>query len=247
MSSQVEIANLALSVIGTRSTISSLSESSAEARQVSLQYSPALDALLAAAFWNFARRQVSLTLLKDGTLSPPDDVPLPWTYEYAYPDDCVTARYILPLFQTSSTGLPGTPASQPLNTGQPVRFLISSDLDPNGNQTKVILTNQPAANLVYTSRVTNPNLYDSQFTLALAALIGSRVAIPLSGDKALARMAFEAADRMAREARVSNGNEGITVIDVVPDWIRARGYNDDWAYPGGTVSYSSPQNLVFVS
>src|SRR5258706_8457195 len=71
VSSDTVIANLALSAIGTRSTIISMSENSAEAQTIALHYTNVRDELLRDAHWNFARKQVNLALLNDSTqLSP---------------------------------------------------------------------------------------------------------------------------------------------------------------------------------
>lgn len=246
MTDQVTICNLALDSIGARSEIASLTEDSQAARKLSLHWAPAVDAILSAAHWNFARKQAALALLKDGTLSPPDSVPQPWLYEYAPPADSLLSRYIMPTFTSSPASLPGPVAALDASTPA-VRFIVSSDVDTNGSPVNVILTNQPEALLVYTYRVTNPELFDGQFVVALAAYLGSRVAISLTGDKNMAKMAFDIADRTTREARASNGNEGITVNDVVPDWIRVRGYASDWAYPPGSMYWCAPTNLSFVS
>lgn len=244
MASQVDIANLALASIGTRSTIAALTEQSAEGLAVALQYNTCLDAVLSAAHWNFARKQVALSLLKDGSLTPPDDVPQPWLYEYAYPTDCVSARYVMPSIASSPNS--STVLSPPFATGQPVPFIISSDVDSNGQPVKVILCNEPQAVLVYTFRLTIPSLYDAPFVIALSNYIGSRLAMALTGDKTLARTAFEVADRTTKDARASNGNEGITIIDNVPDWIRVRGYEADVGYSWQQY-VMGPTNLQFIT
>lgn len=242
--SDVQIANLALDAAGTRSTIASLQENSKEARACSRQYGPALAAVLQAAHWNFARKQSSLSLLKDGTQG--DAVPVPWLYEYAYPSDCLQARYVMPLLQSNPGTAPGA-SSVPYAMGQPVRFIVSSDDDSQGNPIKVILCNQPTAILVYTRLVTNTGLFDDTFTQALAFYVAHRISIPLSGDKALAKSNFEIAERLTTEARASNGNEGLTVIDQVPDWVAVRGYASDWAYPPGSFWTVQPQALTMVT
>lgn len=243
---KVGICNLALGAVGARTTISSLTESSAAARQCALQYDAALEAVLSAAHWNFARKQTQLALLKDGTLSPPDNVPQPWLYEYAYPADCVQARYMVPMFNNLPASVPGA-ASMPYYIGAPVRFIVSSDVDTQGNANKVFLTNQPNAVLVYTTRIEDVTLFDGQFVLALANYLGARMAIPLSGDKKLMQMAYQLADATTKAARASNGNEGLTVDDHIPDWMRVRGYASDWAYPPGSMFVLQPQNLTLIS
>lgn len=244
--SDVAICNLALDASGCRSTIQSLNENSKEAKACSRQYAIALLTILQAAHWNFARAQAPLTLLKDGTLTPPDSVPTPWIYEYAYPSDCLAARYIMPFIQTSpgsAVGSQGLPSA----IGSTVRFLVGTDLDANGNRIKCILTNQPNAILVYTCQVVDTGLFDEQFTLAFADYLAYRLSVPLSGDKALAKINYQLAQDACNRAQASNNNEGITVIDNIPDWIRVRGYAADWAYPPGSYFTIEPQALTMIT
>lgn len=244
--SQINICNLALDAMGARSTIASLTEGSAESAACSRQYEPALEAVLQAAHWNFARKQVALTLLKDGTQTPSQNVPVPWVYEYAVPSDSLQMRYVMPISVSQNTSFVGTPATQyPITP--PVRFIVSSDQDTNGNPINVILTNQPNAIGVYTFRCTNVNLFDSQFVRAFANYLGYLLAIPLSGDKNLAKMCFQVADSTCKQAQASNGNEGIEIHDAIPDWIQTRGYVWDWGHAQNGQWIFPPQSLAFVS
>lgn len=237
----VTLANLALSAIGTRSTISSLSEGSNEANQLALHLTPAKEAILQVARWNFARKQTVLTLLKDATQG--QSVPTPWMYEYEYPSDCVQGRFVMPQVQVNlPSAVVGTP-TVPTAVGAPVRFLISSDADSSGNPVSVILTNQPQAVFVYTFRAPIA-LWDGQSVEALRYYLGARVCMALTGDKSQAKAAFDTAANLCKAAAASNGNEGLTIIDTVPDWVKVRGYASDWGYPdGGFFSYG-PQALT---
>ncbi|WP_017773845.1 hypothetical protein [Paraburkholderia kururiensis] len=244
MADQVTIANLALAGIGTRSTISSLQEGSAEALAISLQWDAALDATLRGAHWNFARKQASLALLNDATQNQP--VPTPWQYEYALPPDCLLARFVMPMVQSTPGSLPGV-SSLPAYVGPPVRFLLGVDSDASGNDIAVILTNQASAILVYTKRITNPQLFDAEFVQAFAATLSAFIAIPLTGDKSLAKMRMDVAQEWLFKAQARNGNEGLTIVDSTPDWMRVRGYASDWAYPDGGYFYYGPQALTIIS
>ena len=241
-----QVCNLALSRVPTRSTIASLSENSPEARQCALWYQPSLNAVLQAAFWNFARKQLTLSLLQDATASPPGVVPTPWLYEYAYPTDCIQVRYLMPTVDNLPASAPGA-SSVPYYMGQPVKFVISSDVDVNGNEIKVILSNQPSAVAVYTKRVVSPAMFDDQFLMALAAYMAHAMCPALTGDKAQAKILFELADKITRGAQSSNGNEGLTVMDSIPDWMRVRGYASDWAYPPGSMFFTQPQALTMIA
>jgi hypothetical protein len=64
---------------------------------------------------------------------------------------------------------------------------------------------------------------DDLFQDAFVKILGATLTIPLTGDKKLANMAIESANAMISEARAVDGNEGLTINDVTPDWIRTRG------------------------
>jgi hypothetical protein len=243
MVAEVDIANQALGFVGIGKLIQNFqSEQSAEAKQIRQHYMTALTAILESAHWNFARAQKALTLLKDASAG--DTVPRPWSYEYAYPADCAQVRYIMP--QTYAS--PGATASgYPVVVGAapPVRFVVGIDQDDNGTDRKVILTNEPDAECVFTKVVTNPQLFDSQFVRALAAYLGHMVAMPLTNDLARAKTAFQIAASTTISAQASNGDEGLTVIESTPEWLAVRGFQADYA--GGPGLYvNGPVALTMI-
>lgn len=244
--SQVSIANMALDVIGTRSTIASLTEGSNESNAISRHWDNAVDAMLRAAHWNFARRQVALTLLQDATQAQP--VPTPWLYEYAYPSDCVLMRQLVPQIQINPIApvITATTPAAVASYGPPVRFVMSTDLDFNGNPIEVLLTNQPQALGIYTFRNTNTAMWDPLFVQGFAAYLGARVCLALTGDKTTQRIALQEAQAYATDAQRQNGNEGLTVIDTAPEWMRVRGYASDWGWPDSGMFTYGPQNLTLI-
>jgi hypothetical protein len=201
---------------------------------------------LRACHWNFARRQIPLTLLQDGTQG--GTVPAPWLYEYAYPSDCVLMRQIMPMIQTQEIepSIGASSAAGVVAYGQAVRFLAATDLDINGNPIEVILTNQPQAIGIYTFRNTNTAMWDALMVQSFAAYLGSRVCMTLTGDKTTMRMALAEAQQYATDAQRMNGNEGLTVIDSTPDWMRVRGYASDWSWPDGGMFSYGPQALSII-
>jgi hypothetical protein len=243
--SDVAICNLALDAAHCRSSISAIGENSAEGQACARHYEQAKEAVLRAAHWNFARKQVTLALLKDATLTPPQSVPQPWMYEYAYPSDCVLAYAVLPQM-ANPQGSAIDAGWQPPQPQMPMaRFIVAQDADVTGNAIPVILTNVPQAQLVYTVRVTNPNLFDPMFVDALTYYLASRLVGPLTGDKQHAVSLFQQAKAMTEQAMSMNGNEGPTVIDSMPDWIRVRGILDDWAQtPSGWFVDPYPLSMV---
>jgi len=114
--------------------------------------------------------------------------------------------------------------------GPPVRFQVAIDQigtdgkpSNNGVDTRVILTNQEQAILCYIRRVINPEVWDDQFQQCLVAALGARLTIALTGDKGLAQLKIQEANQFITLARQGDGNEGLTINDVTPDWIRTRG------------------------
>ncbi len=141
MPSQVDICNRALSVIGTRSSIASMTEDSPEAEACTLHFEGACRAMLRVAPWSFARKTVQGALLAaaPGTYENPNGyAPLPlvpisaanpigstptqivaWQYEYAWPQDCVRLRQVKQPLNQPNQGLalplwPGVNMSDPL-------------------------------------------------------------------------------------------------------------------------------------
>lgn len=88
---------------------------------------------------------------------------------------------------------------------------------------RVILTNQEFATLVYVRQVTDPNVWDPLFQDAFLNALGGDLCLALTGDKALAKICYARTNQSIAEARKADGNEGLTVNDVTPDYIRTRG------------------------
>ena len=243
------LCNLALQQMGARSTIASLNEQSTEAKACNLLLPSLIDDVLSQSDWNFARRTVALGLLK----SRPSNVSGPWQtgwptppwgFQYAYPADCIQmqsvigqgevgAQAIIPIF--------GDATIYAISPGNAAKYKVSTDLDDSGNNITVLLTNAAQALGVYTSRVTNPNSWTSQFAQLMIYLIAGRLSIPLSGDKTLAKMNMETAKEKFAAAISSDANEGITVQETVPDWIDVRGPG----YTSGPLGYPNTMPPLF--
>ena len=97
---------------------------------------------------------------------------------------------------------------------------------------RVILTNQEFATLCYVRQVTDPNIWDPLFQDAFTNSLGADLCMALAGDKGLANMCIARANASIAQARAVDGNEGLTINDVVPDWIRIRGIDFDNQYLG---------------
>jgi len=266
MASEVTIANQAMQLIGTRTTIASLSEISNEAFQAEVVIETLRRELLRMAPWNCARNMNTLALIaaapgtpenpSQGTTTWQKGQPYPpWAYEYAYPSDCLRALWIVPQFTTGfASGVPITTAvtggAPSFWNGPPVKFSVAIDqVNPNTGlidggpliDTRIILTNQENAVLSYIKDVTNVDTMDDQFQSAWAHALASRLALQLTGDKALANMKIKDANDIIQIARVGDGNEGMTVINIDPDWIRVRGIDSptDWSWTPNNFDWGS--------
>lgn len=263
MVSAVDIANQALGQISARATIASFEERSTEARAVRTYYADTLDALLRAAPWNFCRRVDYLTLLKAAPGTPenptagpgywtPAQPPPPFLYSYLLPADCVKFRYVTP--QVSQGGITGTPIFSvpsyvpvPLYASQAQKFIVGTDFDLAGNECTTISTNQNQAIGTWNRRVENPGLWDASFKQAMIDSLAVRLALPVTGDRALAGMIkgwASSAMGSINVARANDGNEGLTQDNHVPDWLVVRGFARDWTTNGYTGFWDTPSFLV---
>lgn len=96
---------------------------------------------------------------------------------------------------------------------------------------RVILTNQEFATLMYVKQITDPNVMDTLFQTAWINLIASGMCMALKGDKGFANGLIKEVNDAIEQARAIDGNEGLTINDVTPDWLRIRGvaFNDGYA------------------
>jgi hypothetical protein len=123
------------------------------------------------------------------------------------------------------------PVAQGSSSGSGSGATFNLTFGPQAPQ-RVILTNQEFAILTYVQQVTDPNAMDTLFLRAWINILAANLAMTLLSDKPLANMRTLQANSAIESARVANGNEGFTVNDVTPDWIRARGV--EWTDPYGS-------------
>lgn len=254
MTSEVDIANRALSLIGTRSQVASLNEGSNESISASKWIDTTRRQLIRMAPWNSTRNYNVLTLICAAPGTPENPTagttmwqkgqpPPPWSYEYAYPSDCIRPAFIVPQFNTGFA--PGVPITTAITggaptfwQGPPVKWAVGVDQvtngvpSPTGPDVKVIWTNQEFAVLAYQKDVLDPSIMDDALVQGWCALLAANMVIDLTGEIAKANLLIKQANAAIQIARVSDGNEGLTINDITPDWIRTRGIDFawDWAW-----------------
>jgi hypothetical protein len=202
MPTDTDIANMALSRMGTRATIADLTENSTEARQINLWYATVRDEIQSLIDWNFNR--VSLALAASGT------PPARWASSYAYPSDCLRMRR---LDFGGASWVCGSPA-----TG----FEIAS----NGSAT-FLYCNEDQVSAVYAQRVTDPARFTPGFVLAFVDCLAASVAHAITQKAELAeRLARRAQERIER-AMADSANEGLVPGDMerLPQSLAVRGFD----------------------
>jgi hypothetical protein len=237
----IGICNRALSMMGTQTQISSFDDGSNEATQCGLWYDELRQQLLRTAQWGFARGQGPLTQI--GDLDPDGTSDYPFVFKYTYPPDALKIRYILPQPPTTAnaSGLvtPVGDASVVPFFPRPSRrwrFLIASEVDTYGNQTRVLLSNAANAIGVYTRDITNPDVFDPLFRQALTASLAFNLVIPLAGNVGMQKNFAALAEDAITKARVADANEAIPSSDIRVDWIETRGggMNSPYAFNTGS-------------
>ncbi len=243
MTSAVNIANRALSKLGTQKTISDFTGSSPASVQCGLWYDTVRRALLRTAPWGFARQQLVLTQMGDAF--PDQTSPYPYLYMYAYPADCLKLRYVLPVPPSTTTQTPvpsGTVNFLPLRPRRDCRFIVANNptstggADPTITNQRVILTNVPNAIGVYTYNAIDPNQFDPLFEVGLISALAAELVMPLSGNAGMVQSFRQDAEDKIMRARAADGNEAIPKTDHTPDWIATRmvgGYDYNPYQPDG--------------
>lgn len=236
MADQLSIANRSLLAIGARAQISSLnpSDGSVEADAITVLWAPTFEQLARTACWNCLTRQITLTLLQaaQGTPENPGGnsyptPPTPWLYAYALPSDSLLFRFIVPSLPMNEAGTtPATTINNASGTWLPsdgqIPFGLSTVLDTNGTLIPVILTNQDQAQGVYNCNNSNPSIWDSLFQSAMVASLAAFLVPALSLSLPLMDRQIKIAESAISIARRQDGNEGVTTMDHLPDWMRAR-------------------------
>lgn len=268
VTSNIDLCNLALDQIVARASISGIGPptppNSLAAQVASRTYQLQADAVFRAAHWNSARNQQTLTLLKAaiGTPENPSGAlpmpPVPWRYEYAYPPDCLLVRFVIPMPDLPAAGQAplmtnvGINFISFVNTSMP--FVPAIDTDANGNQVKVILTQARKAQAVYTARILNVDLWDSSLQNAVIGALAAWFAAPITGDSKKQAQAIQIASGLIQAARISDGNEGITSTDFVPDWMQIRDSGGGWGagfqipnggFMGAWSSWGGPDGISY--
>jgi hypothetical protein len=198
--STTEIANLALSYLGSGKLIADLdTERSEEARTIRRFYAMARDATLRDFAWPFANKLADLDLVEE---DPTDE----WAYSYRYPADCVKALRV--------------PSGIRNDTRQSrIPFKVSQD-----DSGQIIYCDLETATLEYTKRIEDPTRYPADFVLAFAQRLAACIAPCLAGGDPykLGERSESKYDRQVSRAKISASDEGQVEEEVESEFIRSR-------------------------
>lgn len=202
MASEVDVANMALSLLGSESAVVSLSppDGSAEAGHCKRFYPLARREALEIAGFSWTKARAALA-----SVSNPSSV---WTYAYALPGDCITPLRVLQI-STLNPALVERFTSTIVTAAEMILLseAIGSDFEIEGG---VLLTHEPDAVLIYTRDVIDLTQASASFISGLSYLLASFIAGPIIKGKEGA-----AAGRELRAAATSI-LAGAAVQDTVP-------------------------------
>ncbi|WP_025811527.1 hypothetical protein [Komagataeibacter kakiaceti] len=176
MTTQIDLCNAALLRAGTRSTITSLTDGSAEATACNAFWQMCLDTLLSAYQWRFCR----VTATGEGAASTDPQ----WRYEFQRPSDCVTVHAVL------SARMPRHPPMdrQARNALFHAALPFGEGVGTAGTDTTgpVIRTNHASVQVQYVSNAQPIDNWRQQFREAFTWALAAEIAIAVTGNGEIA-------------------------------------------------------------
>lgn len=184
MPSAIDIANIALSHIGADATVVSLSppDGSAEAGHCARFLPIARQAAISSHNWGFAKKRVALAELENTSAE--------WLYRYQLPADCLRPIKVLTR----------TDVDEPERTG------VLSDVFGSA-----IYCDQPEAELIYLTDITDTTKYPADFVSALGLLLAAYLAGPIikgAEGMRVGNILREQAAAAMRQVAVDDSNAG---------------------------------------
>ena len=179
---QTQLCNLALYHIGDN-LIGDISDPVPEALACQQYWIPCRDDLFNEHEWGFAQAQIPLVLLANTTLAG-------WAYVYAYPVQIAGVWSVY----------------NPYNYNKKEEIEFDKYYIP-GTGTQAIGSNEPYAICDATAIVVDPTIWDPKFALAFSYRLAASIAIPLTGDEAVAQTQMVLCLAMINEAKRIGFNE----------------------------------------
>lgn len=188
---EVDIANVALLRIGQLAPLASLEEDTPQAQAVKAIFGHARDAVLEAFAWPFATFRAQLAVIASADDDPDDEnLRTGWGFTYALPANCIAPRYIYP-----GTNNPGE--------GQEIPYRIEGDVQRG----KVLVTNEPEAELIFTKLVDTPARWSPMFRDALAMRLASDLAMSVMKKPELGLGLYRVYQSLISQAAAAQANQ----------------------------------------
>lgn len=196
-----ELCSIALLNIGQRQGVDDLDENTEEAAACKAYYGACRDLLLRKYPWKFAKLRSTLALRTETRSG--------WLYAYGVPGNCIA-----PLRIWNGDRMPDAESKIPFTT---------EAYETNGEVAgQLLLTDQPAAELIYTARVKAVALFPPDFVEALVWLLATRLVLALPVKPSVATMAAEMAKSAFREAIASQGRYDQPDVEPESSYITGR-------------------------
>lgn len=214
--SDVQLCNGALSLIGARATIASLSppDGTVEAGLCATFLPISRRVVIENGSFQFANKRAVLAQLSvnDSKL---------WRFAYAVPHDCLIPMRVVRVHGNSKAAL----FMSPHNLDAAASMLHEADGADFYQEDGTIYTNEPEAVLLYKRDVLDPRFYTPGFELAVSMTLASFIAGPLIGGADGARIGASWGERAAdqtKRAAANSANSGKSTLTHAPNWMYAR-------------------------
>lgn len=198
----VDVCNLSLASLGL-DPISSLSDTTQEARTCNSFYSLMRDNYLTEHDWSFAEKILELT-----EIDPLPDGYEQFDYGYEYPSDCLKARAIV----DGETKLEWP-------------FIIQNRVIAGPANEKFLLTDLADAYLRYTVALEDPDLFSATFLNAFSKKLAFEISWPLTKDAKVQKQAFDQFALADNFAKQKDSSEQLPVTPP-PTWFQTRGLGE---------------------
>jgi hypothetical protein len=197
MPSVVDICNEAMDLLGA-ATITSLTESSKEARLCNRRFETVRDSVLRSHPWNVAVTRASLA---QDSVGPA----FGFTYQYTLPTDPYCLR-LLAFWNSNVNNEVAAYDSQ-------VMYKVEG---------RKILSNEDTCNIVYVGRAEDTESYDSMLSSTIASALAAETAYAVTGSSNIAQLMEQRYQNKLREARSADATEGMPDRIMADDFINVR-------------------------
>lgn len=199
VTTEIQVANLALGLVGHKQPIGSFTDQTTEAEMAALYFDQTRDELLERWAWRFAMKRSVLALTTEERTG--------WGYCYAAPADMLKARQIFN-------------GKREFGAGEQIPFSKELNDAASGH---LILTDMQSAELFYTVRLRTVALWPALFVKAVAAQLAVYLAPSIPVKLEMVGSYEQRAERLFQAAAAHDANEAVRDQEADSEFIRERG------------------------